>query len=75
MGCSLKCGDNNRCRECVGCIVITRDWEASPDTYMSQRQFPNLVDEEVELGVDVIVIPFRHIRWSVLDRECTRIEG
>ena len=58
MGCVLECRDSSQCWECVGSVVVTRDREASPDTCVSQRQFPNLVDEEVESGVDVIVIPF-----------------
>ena len=75
MDCALECGDSSRCRECVGCVVVTRDWEASPDTCVSQRQFPDLVDEEVKSGVDVIVVPFRHVWRGVLDGKRAGIEG
>ena len=75
VGCALESRDSNRCRECVGCVVVARDQEASPDTCVSQCQFPDLVDEEVKTGVNIIIIPFRHVRWSVLDGESARVEG
>ena len=75
MGCALEYRDSDQCRECVSCVVVIRDWEVSPDTCVSQCQFPNLIDEEVESGVDVIIVPFRHVGWGVLDGERARIEG
>ena len=75
MGCALECRDSDWCRECVGCVVIIRDQEVSLDTCVSQCQFPDLVDEEIESGVDVIAIPFQHVGWGILDGKCARVEG
>ena len=74
MGCTLECGNSKQCGEGVSCVVITRDWEVSPDTCVSQCQFPNLVEKEVELGVNLIIVLVQHVGWSILNGECIRVE-